>query len=186
MLPVVEEHRPALEGSLIRLRAYEPVDFNRLNALINDREVGEGIGLAMPQPVEGFKAFVDDRMKDPKSATFVIERLADREPIGGCSLFEIEASARTALLGIWLGKPYWDSGLGTDAVRTLCRFGFRHMNLQRIDLDVFETNPRARRAYEKVGFVVEGTLRRAEFVRGRHVNSLVMGLLAEELIDEEA
>ena len=64
-------------------------------------------------------------------------------PIGGCSFFAVETPARTALLGIWLGKPYWDEGLGTDAVRTLCRFGFDHMNLQRIELDVFETNPRA-------------------------------------------
>jgi RimJ/RimL family protein N-acetyltransferase len=180
----MEDHRSALEGRLVRLRAHEPADFSRLNTLINDLEVGEGLGLAMPQPVEGFRAFVDTATKEPKSAIFVIERLEDREPVGGCSFFEIETAARTAMLGIWLGKPYWDSGLGTDAVRTLCRFGFRHMNLQRIGLNVFETNPRARRAYEKVGFVVEGTLRRAEFVRGRHVDSFVMGLLAEELIDD--
>ena len=85
------------------------------------------------------------------------------------------------MIGVWLGKPYWDSGLGTDAVRTLCRFGFDHLNLQRIELNVFETNPRAVRAYEKVGFVLEGTRRRAEFVRGHHVDSYLMGLLSEEL-----
>ena len=56
------------------------------------------------------------------------------------------------------------------------------MNLQRIELDVFETNPRAKRAYEKVGFVVEGTRRRSQFVGGRHVDSYLMGLLAEELV----
>jgi RimJ/RimL family protein N-acetyltransferase len=185
MLLAVEEHRPALEGSLVRLRAHEPADVTRLNALINDLEVSEGLGLSMPQPVEGFEAFVERTTKEPKSSIFVIERLEDREPVGGCSLFEIETSARTALLGIWLGRPFWDSGLGTDAVRTLCRFGFLQMNLQRIELNVFATNPRAKRAYEKVGFVVEGTRRRAEFVRGEHVDSFVMGLLAEELIDEE-
>jgi len=186
MLLAVEEHRPALEGSLVRLRAFEPADFSGLNALINEPGVSQGLGLAMPQPVEGFKAFVDAATKEPKSVIFVIERLEDREPVGGCSLFDIETPARTSTLGIWLGQPYWDSGLGTDAVRTLCRFGFRHMNLQRIELNVFETNPRARRAYEKVGFVLEGTLRRAEFVRGKHVDSFVMGLLAEELVEEEA
>ncbi|MGZ4147465.1 MAG: GNAT family N-acetyltransferase [Actinomycetota bacterium] len=180
----MEDHRPALEGSLVRLRAYEPADVGRLNALINDLEVSEGLGLSMPQPDEGFEAFVDRVAKEPKSATFVIERLEDREPVGGCSLFEIETSGRSAMLGIWLGKPYWDAGLGTDAVRTLCRFGFRHMNLHRIELNVFASNPRAKRAYEKVGFVVEGTRRSSEFVRGRHVDSFVMGLLAEELIDE--
>ena len=103
-------------------------------------------------------------------------------PIGGCSFFAVETAARTASLGIWLGKPYWDEGLGTDAVRTLCRFGFDHMNLQRIELDVFETNPRAKRAYEKVGFV-DGGHAPAVAVRGRPPRRLVvMGLLAEELV----
>ena len=183
MLPGVEEHIPALEGRLIRLRAHEPADVDALNDLINDPMVGEGLGMNMPQPIEGFQAFVDAATKNPDQAPFVVERLSDRAPVGGCSLFQINAAARTAVLGIWLGKPFWDEGLGTDAVRTLCRFGFRHMNLQRIELNVFETNPRALRAYEKVGFTLEGTLRRSEFVQGRHVNSHVMGLLAEELID---
>lgn len=103
--------------------------------------------------------------------------------VGGCSLEEIEARARAALLGIWVGRPYWDSGYGTDAVRTLCRFGFRHMNLQRIELNVYTTNPRAVRAYERVGFRVEGTRRRSAFVGGRYVDPHVMGLLIED-VDE--
>jgi RimJ/RimL family protein N-acetyltransferase len=181
MLADVQEHRPALQGELVRLRAHEPADIARLNDLINDPEVGEGLGIWMPQPAQGFTAFVEAAEKDPTKQPFVIERIEDREPIGGCTLFEISLAARTALLGIWLGKPYWDAGLGTDAVRTLCRFGFEHMNLQRIELNVFATNPRARRAYEKVGFVVEGERRRSEFIGGRYVNSYVMGLLAEEL-----
>lgn len=184
MLPGVEDHAPALQGKLIRLRAHEPADVDALNDLINDPQVGEGLGMNMPQPTEGFQAFVEAATKNPDQAPFVIERLSDREPVGGCSLFEINGGARTATLGIWLGKPFWDEGLGTDAVRTLCRFGFRHMNLQRIELDVFETNPRALRAYEKVGFTLEGTRRRSEFVQGRHVGSHIMGLLVEDLIED--
>jgi RimJ/RimL family protein N-acetyltransferase len=178
----VEEHRPPFQGRLIRLRAHEPSDFGALNDLINDPDVGGGLGMAMPQPVSGFMAFVEAGARDPSRETFVIERIEGRVPVGGCSLFQIETAARSAALGIWLGKPYWESGLGTDAVRTLCRFAFDHMNLQRIELTVFETNARAKRAYEKVGFVVEGTRRRSEFVDGRMVSSHVMALLAEELI----
>jgi RimJ/RimL family protein N-acetyltransferase len=46
---------------------------------------------------------------------------------------------------------------------------------------VFEPNERGRRVYERVGFRHEGTLRRAHFVGGRHVDVLVMGLLDDEL-----
>jgi RimJ/RimL family protein N-acetyltransferase len=178
----VEEHAPALQGTLVRLRAHEPADVPTLNGLIDDPDVGENLGMVMPQPVSGYQAFLEVMKKDPSRSIFVIERIDGRVPIGSCSFFAIETAPRTAVLGIWLGKPYWDEGLGTDAVRTLCRFGFDQMNLQRIELDVFTTNPRARRAYEKVGFVAEGTRRRAQFVGGRHVDSFLMGLLADELI----
>jgi RimJ/RimL family protein N-acetyltransferase len=178
----VEEHAPALQGRLIRLRAHEQADISTLNDLINDPDLGQGLGMAMPQALSGYRAFLETTEKDPSKSMFVIETLEDRVPIGGCSFFTIEPAPRTAVLGIWLGKPYWDEGLGTDAVRTLCRFGFDHMHLQRIELTVFETNARAKRAYEKVGFVVEGTRRRSEFVDGRHVDSYLMGLLSDELI----
>lgn len=178
----MDDHAPALEGTLVRLRAHEPPDIATLNELINDADVGEGLGMAMPQAVSGYEAFLEAAGKDSSRSMFLIERLEGQVPVGGCSLFSIEPAPRTATLGIWLGKPYWDEGLGTDAVRTLCRFGFDHMNLQRIELIVFETNPRAKRTYEKVGFVVEGARRRSEFVDGRHVDSYLMGLLSEELI----
>ena len=179
---LVEDHAPPLHGTLVRLRAHEPADVAVLNDLINDPEVGEGLGMVMPQPVSGYQAFIEMTKEDDAKSMFVIERLDGAMPIGACSFFAIEPAPRTAVIGVWLGKPYWDSGLGTDAVRTLCRFGFDHMNVQRIELNVFATNPRAMRAYEKVGFVREGTRRRAEFVRGHHVDSYLMGLLSEELV----
>jgi RimJ/RimL family protein N-acetyltransferase len=178
----VEEHAPALQGSLVRLRAHEPTDIAALNDLINDPDVGQGLGMAMPQAIAGYQAFLDVAEKDPSRAIYVIERIEGSVPIGTCSFFTIRARPRTAVLGIWLGKPYWDAGLGTDAVRTICRFGFDHMNLQRIELTVFEPNARAKRAYEKVGFVLEGTGRRSEYMDGHHVDSYLMGLLSEELI----
>lgn len=175
--------RPALEGTLVRLRAPEPTDPVVLNSLFSDPEVLAGLTVPMPQSVQGFRDYLEWVRGQATTRFFIVERLEDRQPIGGCSLEQIETRARTAALGIWIGRPFWDRGYGTDTVRTLCRFGFRHMNLQRIELNVFATNPRGRRAYEKVGFVLEGTRRRSGFIGGRHVDAFLMGLLADELID---
>jgi RimJ/RimL family protein N-acetyltransferase len=173
----------AMEGLLVRLRAHEASDYGPLNELFTDHEVMEGIGFAMPQSSQGYREFVQSTRGKDDRLHLVIERLEDRQAVGGCSLEAIEARNRAAVLGIWIGKPYWNRGYGTDAMRTLCRFGFRHMNLQRIELHVFSVNPRAVRVYERVGFKVEGTRRRSQFVGGRYVDSYVMGLLAEELMD---
>ena len=115
-------------------------------------------------------------------AYFLIETLAG-EPVGACSLDGITPRARTASLGIWIDEGHWNEGLGSDAVRTLCRFGFREMNLYRIQLHVYDFNERGIRAYEKVGFREEGRLRGHQFADGSHIDVFVMGLLADELLE---
>jgi RimJ/RimL family protein N-acetyltransferase len=60
-------------------------------------------------------------------------------------------------------------------------FAFRDRNLQRIWLTVFADNPRAIRAYEKAGFEMEGTLRRAYFVDGRWRDAAIMAKLRDSI-----
>jgi RimJ/RimL family protein N-acetyltransferase len=179
----VEPHPPYLVGRLVRLRAPEPVDAEALNELFNDHDVRSGIGAPLPQPIEAFLDWVTAARQAPDHLNLVIERLEGPEPIGMCDLMKIEPPTRTAMLGIWVARPWWGEGYGTDAVRTLCRFGFDHMNLHRITLQVNADNENAIRAYEKAGFQQEGRLREAAFVHGSRLDELVMGVLAGELIE---
>jgi RimJ/RimL family protein N-acetyltransferase len=180
----VELHPPFLTGRLVRLRAPEPAD-DALNELFNDHEVRSGLGLPFSQPVESFHEWIEKARKDPEHLNLVIERLGEPGPIGMCDLMRIEAPTRVAELGIWVARPWWRGGYGTDAVRTLCRFGFDHVNLHRITLQVNADNQQAIRAYEKAGFVHEGRLREAAFVHGDRVDLLVMGLLPGDLISDD-
>ena len=66
-------------------------------------------------------------------------------------------------------------GGGTDAVNTLVDFCFKHLNLHKIYLHVFESNKRAIRCYEKAGFHVEGNLLEHHFGQGKYETVLVMG-----------
>jgi RimJ/RimL family protein N-acetyltransferase len=181
----VELHPPSLVGRLVRLRASEPADAEALNELFNDHDVRSGIGAPLPQPIEGFLDWMAAVRRAPDDLNVVIERLAEPGPIGMCDLMKIEAPTRTAMLGIWIARPWWGEGYGTDAVRTLCRFGFDHMNLHRITLHVNADNDKAVRAYERVGFRHEGRLREAAFVHGARQDELVMGVLAGELTEDD-
>ncbi|MBI2238083.1 MAG: GNAT family N-acetyltransferase [Actinobacteria bacterium] len=175
---------PALEGRLVRLRAREEADLAHLNEMFDDPDVLAGLMVTFPQPMAGIREWVERTRGNERDAIFVVETLEARETVGVCALEGIDARARTARFGIWIGKPHWGKGYGTDATHACCRFGFRHMNLQRIELHVYpETNPRAVRTYERVGFTLEGTLRRAQFLGSRYIDVAVMGLLAEELVE---
>ncbi|BFH71418.1 MAG: GNAT family protein [Paenibacillus dendritiformis] len=71
-------------------------------------------------------------------------------------------------------------GYGTEAMRLIVRWIWEQTEAHRIWLDVKEGNGRARRVYEAVGFVHEGTLRDCLF-NGEHFESLsIMSMLRSE------
>lgn len=101
--------------------------------------------------------------------------------IGKCGYRELNLASRRCTVGITIGdKDYRNHGYGTDALRTLIRYLFNTMNLERIQLDTWSGNERAIRSYEKCGFVLEGRLRRNDFIDGKYYDTIIMGLLKEE------
>jgi RimJ/RimL family protein N-acetyltransferase len=174
--------RPPLEGALVRLRAGEGSDLVWINRNFWNPEVTRFLTVVWPEPLAGTRAFWERARTSDDTVVLLIETLGG-DPIGVCSLGGLQARGRTAELGIWIAEHLWNQGYGTDAVRTLCRFGFREMNLHRITLHVYDLNPRGVVVYEKVGFREEGRLRGDQFVDGRHVDVILMGMLADELTE---
>ncbi|GHE62210.1 hypothetical protein GCM10017771_85520 [Streptomyces capitiformicae] len=57
---------------------------------------------------------------------------------------------------------------------------FERLGLHRVSLEVFTHNPRARRAYEKAGFVAEGIERQTLWQDGEWIDAVRMSILAPE------
>lgn len=121
----------------------------------------------------------EDQGKD--AFTFLICLVADERPIGEVMLADLDRVNGSAQLGIFIGEPgEWGRGYGTDAVNAIVDFGFGELRLERIWLNVWTDNARARRAYEKAGFVREGTLRHDRYEHGAHTSGDVMSILRSE------
>jgi RimJ/RimL family protein N-acetyltransferase len=171
--------RSPLEGSLVRLRAIEDDDLPAINQGIWDPDVSRSLALAWPESVAETRAWWERTRAREDVVVFAVET-RDEELVGVLSI-GIDDGPRSGTLGIWIARPRWDAGYGTDAVRTACRFAFGELNLQRMGLAVHDDNARGIRAYEKVGFREEGRVRRGHFTGGRFGDVIWMGLLAEEL-----
>jgi RimJ/RimL family protein N-acetyltransferase len=65
-------------------------------------------------------------------------------------------------------------------MRAILDFGFGTLRLDRIALEVYDFNTRARRSYEKVGFIHEGTARKALYRNGKRHDIHWMSVLREE------
>lgn len=113
--------------------------------------------------------------------TFLICLLGDERPIGEALFGHLDRAHGSAELGIFIGETEeWGKGYGTDAINALVDFGFGELRLERIFLNVWTENHRARRAYEKAGFVHEGTARNDRYEGGRFTSGHVMSLLRDE------
>ncbi len=84
------------------------------------------------------------------------------------------------MIQIRIGPAYQHQGVGSQAIQKLLGFAFNDLNLNRIYLDVFETNTNAIGLYEKMGFTREGLLRQAIYIDGEYRNMIIMGLTREE------
>ena len=175
-----------LEGTLVNLRAQEMGDLERNHRWVNNREVTRFLTMRYEMSLAAEENWMRERTKSPVSfstATFAIDT-KDGRHIGNCGLHDASPENREATLGILLGEQdCWGKGYGTDAMRTLVRFGFNEMNLHRIELHVFDFNARAQSVYRKCGFVEEGRLRQHIYQEGGYLDLVVMALLRQEWED---
>ena len=109
---------------------------------------------------------------------FVID--VDGVAVGSVSLFGSNVLVRHAEVGIALVPEARGRGIGPAAIAQLVEFAFVRRNLRRLHLQAIASNVGAIRAYEKVGFVLEGRLRQHAWVRGAYEDIVLMGLLRSE------
>lgn len=167
-------------GERVRLRAIERSDIPLFVRWFNDPDVLQYLAMYIPMSEAAEERWFDAQLEDEKSHVFVMETL-EGVAIGNLGLFDIDWKNRSAACGVSIcEKAYWDQGYGADALRTLLRFAFGEMNLNRIYLSVYDFNARAIRCYEKIGFSHEGRLRQSRFTGGRYVDELVMSMLRRE------
>ena len=76
-------------------------------------------------------------------------------------------------LGYYLHRDHWNQGLATEAVEAVVPFAFRELGTHRIFARVDPENPASARVLQRVGFELEGHLRRDRFIKGEWRNALV-------------
>jgi diamine N-acetyltransferase len=174
-------------GESIRLRAPERSDIPLFVAWLNDPEVRQGLLLHLPLSLAVEEHWFENMLALPQyehPLTIEVQQEDQWRAIGNCGYHNIDWRCNSAEVGIFIGdKSCWNKGYGTNAMRLLLHFGFKTLNLNRIALDVYETNPRAVRSYEKAGFVHEGRKRQGMYKDGRYIDILQMSVLRHEWQD---
>lgn len=167
-----------------------PVERRDKEALVEHLQAPEiarnTLTIPYPYTEADAESWIDDcrsqRERKGKDATFAI-RTSEGTLVGAVGTageFEMGASHR-AEVGYWLAKPYWGRGITTEALTRYARYAFEELAVVRLTAKVFVWNTASVRVLRKVGFKMEGRLRRHQEKDGDLYDVLYFGLLREDL-----
>lgn len=81
-----------------------------------------------------------------------------------------------AEIAYWVGEPYWNKGITTQAILQTVEYGFTEFEFTRIFARTFGSNIGSQRVLEKAGFTLESTIPKSIIKNGKLEDCLVYGL----------
>lgn len=167
-------NRPDLTTERLALRRPGTQDIDAICAAMSDKDTARQL-VRVPFPYSRDDAVFFLEHVVPNEWTWAITLAAEARMIGAVGLTPEEAS-ETAELGYWLAKPYWRSGIATEAAERVIRFGFEDLELPYITSGYLMTNPASGRVLAKLGFRELGKVTRSHLAEGSEVEAMDLRL----------
>lgn len=99
---------------------------------------------------------------------FLKNELVGQITLGGI----IYGALRAGHIGYWIAEKYKNQGLVTEAVIGVSEFGYKNLELHRLEINVRPENSASIRVAEKAGFILEGERKNYLHIDGAWRNHL--------------
>jgi len=182
-------NKPTITGERVILRPFTEADIKCMGPILADPEMIRLTGSAnTTEEARSAPATLDaktvewyrTRAEQTDRLDLAVVDVQTGRCVGETVLNGWSPADRSCNFRILIGPQGRNRGLGSEATRLTIDYAFANSNLNRISLTVFAFNPRARRAYEKAGFVYEGTCREAFRFDGEYIDDQIMAILRSD------
>jgi ribosomal-protein-serine acetyltransferase len=130
---------------------------------------------------ENTKDFIKFTLKEYANNNGLNAGIFFEERIVGCiGLHGIDWNNKKTSIGYWLGSEYQGKGIMTSSCRAIINHVFEDLGLNRIEIRAAELNKKSRAIPERLGFIQEGLIRKAEWLNDHYVDHVVYGILRDE------
>jgi len=158
-----------VETARLRLRALQLADAPAVERLAGDWEIARYTAhIPHPYPPGGAAPWIEETWAEAiagKKVVAAIERRADGLMVG-CIELDLMQGSGMGVLGYWVGRPYWGSGIASEAAAAMVSLGFERLGLSRIEAAAVPANRRSIRVQEKLGLGLIGEREEAAPARG--------------------
>lgn len=179
----IAETDKILYGQDIYLRLMTQEDTHLIVKWRNEEFVRQNFIYRAAFTEEGHLQWIENMVKTGKVVQFIICTKED-VPVGSVYLRDIDRIHKKAEYGIFIGeKEALSKGYGTQAARLMQEYAFGTLKLHKLMLRVLAGNERAKRSYEKAGFVQEAYLKDEVYLEEGYRDEILMACFNPE--DEE-
>lgn len=132
------------------------------------------LATTVPYPLSSTIEYVRSMIKNGYPLYVALD--SQRQVVGWCDVVpkRHEGMNHVGVLALGVKKEYRGRGLGTRLLKHAIAHAAR-MGLEKIELEVFESNRLALRLYQEFGFVLEGRKVRSRKLNGVYDHILLMG-----------
>ena len=133
------------------------------------------------EDAEMFICRQNEANKENEGASWGIFLKDSAKVIGYAGFWRINHTHLRGELGYALDPDYWRSGLMTEALHCIARYGFKELGLHSIEANVNPNNSSSVALLLKLGFKLEAHFRENFSFEGVFHDSLIYSLLEEDL-----
>ncbi len=148
--PAAEE----LETARLRMRLFAPDDLDRMCEITRDPEVmryiGEGQPLTREETDRNLSSIISAFRRRGFGRWAMVHKAGGRL-LGYCGYSTLSAEEVGVELAYMLARPYWGTGLASEAARACVRYAFEVLGLESLAALTMPGNARSRQLLEKLG-----------------------------------
>ena len=152
---------------------------------LNDPQVNNYLEVKhIHNTIENCDEFVEKSNNDPAQNLFGIFLRENQKHIGNIKIGFVNKIHGGAQLSLFIGDTScWGKGYATEAIQTISQWGFKNINLKKIEAGCYDVNIGSLRSFLKAGYQVEGYLRNSVVLDDKRIGSFWLGVLENEVTE---
>lgn len=175
---------PLIETERLILREVTNEDAENMLTYLSDIEVVRHMGLDPFQSIEDaldeigwYQSIYENNI----GIRWGITLKDSGKVIGSCGFLNRMAKHYRAEVGFELSRDFWGKGIASEALEGVISYGFKHLQLERIEALIDPANMASQKLVKKHGFLKEGLLRHYEYTCGKFDDLYMYSLLKGDL-----
>lgn len=176
-----------LESDRLILKNYRIEDLDNVNKLLSEPLVWRYSSTVPTCDIEEARKHLVNTLSNYKEGRREIQALylkGSHEYIGEAGILSLNQRCGRAVVGYNLLPSFWGCGYATEITKTLVKYLFEDLKVERIEALVCNENEASKKVLEKSGLIHEGLLRNFGYINDRHVDVCYYGMIKSDYFNK--